>query len=77
MHIIVFQPVHKRCSYRRGGVPVCFPQFGQLGPMGQHGFARNSKFEVLEAENDWSVTLVITGLGLPECGTWVVIPCAG
>jgi D-hexose-6-phosphate mutarotase len=38
-------------------VPVCFPQFGQLGPLGQHGFARNTKFDVLEETAD-SATLV-------------------
>lgn len=36
---------------------MCFPQFGQLGPLGQHGFARNSAFTVAE-ETDDSVTLV-------------------
>ena len=41
----------------RGGVPVCFPQFGQLGPLGQHGFARNSAFEVADG-TDSSVTRV-------------------
>ena len=40
----------------RGGIPICFPQFGVLGPLGQHGFARNSVFEVTEGSGE-SVTL--------------------
>ena len=46
-------------SYR-GGVPVCFPQFGDMGPVkAQHGFARNTEFTVVEATGD-SVTLSLS-----------------
>ncbi|MEO7520815.1 MAG: D-hexose-6-phosphate mutarotase, partial [Gemmatimonas sp.] len=35
----------------RGGIPVCFPQFGKSGPLPQHGFARVSPWTVLQAED--------------------------
>ncbi len=44
---------------RRGGIPVCFPQFGGFGPLGQHGFARNSEFAVTDSAAN-SVTLSLT-----------------
>ncbi|PNW81222.1 hypothetical protein CHLRE_07g347100v5 [Chlamydomonas reinhardtii] len=41
----------------RGGVPVCFPQFSNFGPLGQqHGFVRNKQWRLVES-NEWSVTL--------------------
>lgn len=31
----------------RGGIPICFPQFGVRGPLRQHGFARMHRWTVL------------------------------
>lgn len=38
----------------RGGVPVCWPQFGMAGPLRQHGFARMSRWAVVSERRDAS-----------------------
>lgn len=40
----------------RGGVPICFPQFSDLGSVPQsHGFARNAKWKLVETHGDRAV----------------------
>ena len=43
------QAVYNGSKALRGGVPICFPQFGDLGPVkAQHGFARNLPWTLVE-----------------------------
>jgi glucose-6-phosphate 1-epimerase len=41
--------VYEKGSAIRGGVPICFPQFGKTGPLPQHGFVRNMVWEKVQA----------------------------
>jgi len=49
-HSALSQPAPGRAV--RGGVPVCFPQFSDRGPLQKHGFARVKRWEVIEASGD-------------------------
>mmetsp|Transcript_7425 Transcript_7425/g.13407 ORF Transcript_7425/g.13407 Transcript_7425/m.13407 type:complete len:391 (-) Transcript_7425:1362-2534(-) len=45
----------------RGGIPVCFPQFGPYGKLSQHGFARNTQWTIKSSSvlPDKSVELIL------------------
>ncbi|KAJ4823118.1 hypothetical protein Tsubulata_046605, partial [Turnera subulata] len=38
--------IFKHPKAMRGGIPICFPQFGNCGSLEQHGFARNKVWTI-------------------------------
>mmetsp|Transcript_32911 Transcript_32911/g.85457 ORF Transcript_32911/g.85457 Transcript_32911/m.85457 type:complete len:303 (+) Transcript_32911:47-955(+) len=48
----------------RGGIPVCWPQFSQSGPLSNHGFLRTSEaWEVVDASTTEGVPSVTMRIG--------------
>lgn len=59
----------------RGGIPVCFPQFSELGKLPKHGFARTCMWEVTDQRTGDDFALVTLRLDDSDA-TWAIWPNA-
>ncbi|XHS79173.1 D-hexose-6-phosphate mutarotase [Burkholderiaceae bacterium UC74_6] len=59
----------------RGGVPVCFPQFAERGPLPKHGFARTRPWQLVSAERSEFDALAVLRL-TDDAATRLVWPHA-
>ncbi|MFG6446728.1 D-hexose-6-phosphate mutarotase [Roseateles sp. BYS180W] len=57
----------------RGGVPVCFPQFGSRGNLTKHGFARTKPWQLVQAEVGQDDALAVLKL-MDDAATRMVWP---
>lgn len=55
----------------RGGVPVVFPQFAKLGPLGQHGFARTLPWQLDQASGDATTAVLRLSDDATTRGLWL------
>jgi len=72
--------VSPRSSYAsgqavRGGIPVCFPQFAERGPLPKHGFARTRPWQLVMAERGEDDALAVLRLS-DDAGTRLIWPHA-
>jgi glucose-6-phosphate 1-epimerase len=54
----------------RGGVPVVFPQFAKLGPLGQHGFARTLPWQLDPASSNATTAVLSLSDDATTRGLW-------
>lgn len=54
------QAVFDGRSAIRGGIPLCFPQFNQRGPLAKHGFARNLPWQAVAGAPPGQAVLRLT-----------------